>query len=171
MATKGQDTSSEVNETAVLRAAQGLTQETSLFAVPNGNGEDVQTLTPVQWQAIGLLVSGKRQVDIAQELDIAPETLSRWKQSPVFAAACNFAVRESYTAALGELRDARSEAIAALRKLITDEYSDERLRLQAAKTVLALGLELDAGALELETTPAKVASERLKQLRWAHYDL
>jgi hypothetical protein len=164
LAGKGQK-STNVNEYQVLYAAQELTQEADIFAVQEDEGEEAPALTPQQWQAIGLLVSGKRQVDIAQELGIAPETLSRWKAQPVFAAALNLALRESYAATLGELRDARAEAVGVLRELMNSDSVDDRIRLAAAKAVLSAGLQVDVSALSLPTTPAEVANDRLAAKR------
>lgn len=169
MARKSQEKSNYVNEYTIAKAAQQLNTEAHIFAVLGEDGEEAPPLTPQQWQAIGLLVSGRRQVDIAEELDIAPETLSRWKAQPVFAAALNLALRESYAATLGELRDARSEAVGVLRGLLESE--DERTKLAAAKSILSVGLQVDAGALALPTTPAEVARRRYEAQNTFSFDV
>jgi len=99
---------------------------------------------------------------VAQELGVTPETVSRWRALPVFQAALNMAIRDSYQATIGSLRDAKTEALGVLCDLLQAE--DERLRLSAALSVLRLHLQLDAGALQLSTTPADVAEDVLDRL-------
>lgn len=107
------------------------------------------------WQAIQLLVAGRRGIDVAEELAVTQETVSRWRASPVFAAALNMALRDSYMSTIGAIRDARTDAVDVLRSLLASE--DERVRMAAALAILRLHLQLDAGALQLPCTPAGVA--------------
>lgn len=146
---------------AVLKAAATFTDEADVYRTVDGDAETA-LLQPHQWQAIQLLVSGARGVDVAQELGVTPETVSRWRALPVFQAALNMAIRDSYQATIGSLRDAKTEALGVLRELLQAE--DERLRLSAALSVLRLHLQLDAGALQLSTTPADVAEDVLDRL-------
>ncbi len=163
--------STNVNRTefarTALRAAQVLDSEADVFAVMNEeNGAAV--LTAQQWQAINLLIIGKRQADIAQELDVSQETLSRWKALPVYVAALNMAVRDCHAATIGQVRDIASEAVDALRGCL--QSADERVRLSAALALVKLHLQLDATAPALPTTPASIANERLRQIRSAELD-
>lgn len=151
---KIQQTSSFVRDT-MLRSALTLTSDDA-YDPENG-------LSAQQWQAIAQLVSGRRQRDIAQDLSVTEETLSRWKNSPLFAAALNVAIKESYDATVGDMRDAARDAVGVLRD--TMRSSDEKLRLQAALAVLRLSLHLDASVGSLATSPADIARGELKERR------
>lgn len=140
---------------AVIHAGLQLDSETDVYRPEEDAG-----LTAQQWQAVGLLVAGKRQVEIAQELGVTQETVSRWRNGPLFAAALNLAVRDAYAATIGEVRGLVRDATAALRESLYSE--DERLRLSAALAVLRLHLQLDSGAPGLPTTPADIAG-RMKR--------
>lgn len=140
----------------VERAALALDSAADVYRTEEDAG-----LTAQQWQAVALLVAGKKQVDVAEELDVTQETVSRWRNSPVFAAAVNAGVRESYTAMIGDVRDARTDAMRVLRECMRSE--DERLRLSAALATLRLSVQLDAAALALPVSPADVARESLRQ--------
>lgn len=133
-----------------------LTDEASVYAAPVDGDADTLALSPIQWAAIAMLVAGKRGCDVAQELDVTQETVSRWRAQPVFVAALHLALRDSYESTIGRVRDARTDALDVLCALLHSE--DERLRLTAALAVLRLHLALDAGVLRLPTTPAAAAT-------------
>ncbi len=148
---------------AALRAALQLDSESDVYheLPPDGaeDGAGTPVLSPVQWQAIRLLVAGRRGVDVATECGVTPETVSRWKSAPLFAAAYNQVLRESHTATVGELRSVAQDALSVLRESLTS--TDERLRLTAALSVLRMSLQLDAGAVSLPVTPKDVARAEL----------
>lgn len=121
------------------------------------NVNDENKLTPQQTLAVQLLVAGKKQVVIAGELDIAQETISRWRSNPAFAVALNAGVKDAYESTIGSLRDANTDAVKVLRDLLDNRQP--RIRLSAAKSILGLHLQLDAGTLELPTTAAAIESE------------
>jgi predicted transcriptional regulator len=154
-----QEMSRESARQAVLDAAMVLDAEADVY-----RPEEEAGLSAQQWQAVALLVAGKKQVEVAQELGITQETVSRWRNGPLFAAALNLAVRDSYAATIGEVRGLVKDAIAALRESMYSE--DERLRLSAALSVLRLHLQLDSQAPSLPATPADIA----RQVRKADYD-
>lgn len=131
----------------VLKAHTELTED-DLYSEEHG-------LTAQQWQAVALLVAGRRQVDVAQELDVTPETLSRWKTLPTFTAALNGAVRDAYEASVGQVRESAREALDVLQDLL--HSSDERVRLQAALHVVQLHLKLGENVHTLLVSPADVA--------------
>ncbi len=151
----------------LLRTAQTLESEADVFTIMNEQ-TGAAVLSPLQWQAIGLLVAGKRQADIAREIDVSEESLSRWRNSPIYAAALNQAVRDSYSSTIGLVRDAVADAVMAIRGCLQSE--DDRVRLAAALALVKMHITLDAPALELPTTPAQIAGERLKQLRNTELD-
>ena len=168
---RSQQTSTELTRTqsrqVVLRAARQLDTEADLYReLPTDGAEDgagVAVVTPQQWHAVRLLVAGKRGVDVAQECCVSAETVSRWKASPLFAAALNLALRESYSATVGEIRGIAQDACTVLRESLCS--TDERLRLSAALAVLRMSLQLDAGAQALPTTPALVAEAEQQEIQ------
>jgi hypothetical protein len=112
-------------------------------------------LTGQQVTAIGQLVTGRRQSAIAAEIGIAEETLSRWKAEPVFQAALNLAVQESFMAVVGKTRAAATMAIDTVISL-AQSATDEKTRLSAALQILRLHSMYDVGAPSLPTTAAEV---------------
>jgi hypothetical protein len=153
-----QQKSTEVNEKGthnLLHLAQDLDSESDVHGAT--------VLSPQQWQAISLLVAGKRQADIAREIDVSEETLSRWRNSPIYGAALNQAVRDSYSSTIGLVRDAVADAVMAIRGCL--QSGDDKVRLAAALALVKMHIELDGAAMALPTTPSKVAQiqERSKQ--------
>ena len=113
-------------------------------------------------------MSGKRQADIAREIDVSEETLSRWRNSPIYAAALNQAVRDSYSSTIGLVRNVVGDAVEAIKSCLQSE--DDRVRLSAAVTLIKLHLQLDSTAFELPTTPAAIADQRLQHMRSVEID-
>jgi hypothetical protein len=144
----------------VERAALVLDSEADVY-----RSEEDAGLTAQQWQAVAMLVAGKKQVDVAEALGLTQETVSRWRNSPIFAAAVNAGIRESYTAVIGEVRDASTDAVKVLRECMQSE--DEKLRLSAALATLRLRVQLDTTALTLPATPADVARESMQRRNMA----
>ncbi len=165
-----QKMSTEVNELDtrnLLHQVQKLDSEADVHTVMNME-TGATALLPQQWTAIGLLVSGKRQTDIATEIGVSQETLSRWRNSPVYMAALNQAIRDCYAGTIGLVRDAVADAVMAIRGCLQSE--DDRVRLAAALALVKMHVTLDAPALELPTTPAQIADERLRSLRNTELD-
>ncbi len=142
----------------VLRVAMTLKDEADVYREEEDAG-----LTAQQWQAINMIVSGMRHVEIAEELGVRPETLSRWKNDVRYQAALNLAIRENYAAVAGKVRDAASEAVDILRELL--DNGDPRVRLSAALSVLRLHGNYGEGVEKLPTTPADVARRELTNRR------
>ena len=120
------------------------------------------TETPLsgqQAQCIGQLATGRRQSLIAAELGIAEETVSRWKNEPVFQAALNAAIQESYMAVVGATRTAATEALDTVISLMQNA-TDERTRLSAALQLLRLHSAYDAGAPTLPTSAGLIAHQQ-----------
>lgn len=117
---------------------------------------------PQQVMALSLLLAGRTQREVANVLDIAEETISRWKHSdPVFIAAYNEGCRALYDASLVELLDLRRDAIKALKDTVNDEqkrpgYADRRL-----KAAIAI-LKMPAPAIG-DTDPKDIAQQLASQ--------
>jgi hypothetical protein len=156
-----------MNSYHLLQAAQTLDSEADVYTVMNEE-TGLTVLSPQQWQAIGLLVAGKRQADIARELNISEESLSRWRNSPIYAAALNQAVRDSYSSTIGLVRDAVADAVMAIRGCLHSD--DDRVRLAAALALVKMHITLDAPALALPTTPARVADVQLRSRQMSELD-
>ena len=149
----------------LLRTALVLDREEHIFADEADAG-----LTAQQWQAIAMLAGGARQIDVATQLDVRQETVSRWKTDVRFQAALNLAVKEHYAAIEGIVRSAASEAVDVLRE--TMKSDDPRLRLSAALSVLRLHTGYTVDVSSLPTTPADVAREEMHERdRKARQDL
>jgi len=132
--------------------------------------EDEAGLTAQQWRAVQLLVSGMRQVDVANELDMAQETLSRWRSQPMFAAALNATIKDCWRTTVDEVRQVASEAVDVLRSCL--KSGDDKVRLRAALAVLDLHQRLHADIDELPVTPADVArQQRRQQAEKRHRDM
>lgn len=151
MRNKSQLVSTQGERTQALRAYLSMTQD-------DLHGEN--GLTAQQWQAVQLLVAGRRQVDVAKELDVTEETLSRWKALPTFTAALHLAVRDAYESNLGTVRESAREALDVLRDLLKSQ--DEKVRLQAALSVVRLHLDLSQNVTSLPVSPADVARSLLQ---------
>lgn len=140
----------------LLRTALVLDKEEYIFLDEADAG-----LTSAQWTAIAMLAGGARQIDVATQLDVRQETVSRWKTDVRFQAALNLAVKEHYASIEGIVRSAASEAVDVLRE--TMKSDDPRLRLSAALSVLRLHTGYTVDVSSLPTTPADVAREEMHE--------
>lgn len=147
-----------------LKELQALDSEADVFRVTNAETGD-QMLSAQQWVAIAMLVAGRRQSDIATEIGVTQETLSRWRGNPIYIAALNIATRDAYLCTIGMIRDSASAAIEALRSCL--QSKDEKVRLAAALSLIKLHLQLDANAMQLKTTPGRIANDRLRRMQMA----
>lgn len=153
MVKKSQEPAKWQIKEAVIKAAFELDSEEDVY-----RPEDRAGLTAQQWQAIALLVAGKRAVDVAEELGCAAETVSRWRANPLFAAAYNATLRDIRVSHVAEVRSLMGDALKVIRdRLLYSE--DDRVCLSACMAVLRLGLQVEPDAQQLPTTPADVARQ------------
>ena len=111
-------------------------------------------------------MAGRRQVDVAQELGVTEETVSRWKTLPTFTAALNMAVRDAYEGTLGKVRTVAQDALDVLQELLKSQ--DERVRLSAALSMLRLHMQLSANVHALPVAPADIARRLLEDEKHAN---
>ena len=90
-------------------------------------------LTPQQQQALDLLLAGKTVTETAAALDVARETVSRWKHRDAgFVAAYNQGLLSAWEAGHKRLLDARAKAIDRLTDLLDEEDPQTVLKAAAA---------------------------------------
>lgn len=108
-------------------------------------------LTPQQLEAVDLLLSGKTVTETAAALDVARETVSRWKNAdPGFKAAYNAGLLSSWEASHKRLMDARARAIDKLTGLLDNE--DPQIVLKTA----AVLVKVDMPQPDVEVSPARI---------------
>jgi hypothetical protein len=107
-------------------------------------------LEPKQLEALDMLLSGATVTDAAAALDVARETVSRWRNSdPAFMAAYNAALQSAWDATHGRLLAARGKAIDRLADLLDSE--DQATALRAAVAIVRLDLPRPDGSTDAAT--------------------
>ena len=102
-------------------------------------------LTPQQIQAIDLLLLGKTVTETAAALDVARETVSRWKhKDAAFQAAYNVGLLSAWEASHKRLLDARTKAIDKLSTLL-DKEEDPQTVLKAAAALVRIDIPKPTG--------------------------
>ncbi len=94
-------------------------------------------LTDTQRQGAALAAAGWQGVDIAAELGVRPETVSRWRRLPAWLAAVESYSRERRAKLNDRAVALAGDALAELESLL--HYgADPHIRLRAAVSVLTL---------------------------------
>lgn len=107
------------------------------MAVSTKSKQDQQSeLASKAEQAAILLASGKTGREVAKEVGIAAETLSRWKATPEFQAIANRYRHEYLEAARDASRSAVISAFGVLVEIMQDTTQDAGDRIKAASKVL-----------------------------------
>ena len=96
------------------------------------------SVTPKQTQAVGLLVAGINILEVADQLDVAPSTIHRWRKCPAFRASLNQATGDVLSASLALATTARLKAIQTLVDAMTDSDFPPADRIRAAGIILTL---------------------------------
>lgn len=99
-------------------------------------GSQALVLSSKVEQAAILLASGKTGREVAKELGIAAETLSRWKSTPEFQAVANRYRHEYLEAARDASRAAVISAFSVLVEIMQDSTQAAGDRIKAASKVL-----------------------------------
>jgi hypothetical protein len=97
----------------------------------------LQKITSKQMKAIYMLASGATVREVASQLKMHRETLSRWQRQPVFTHKLEQVMREAEEGMKTRLISLMDTSISALTKGITSTYSDPK-HIQMALNVLKL---------------------------------
>lgn len=111
-------------------------------------------LTATQLRAARLLARGATGIETARVLDIAPETVSRWRREPAFTAELRRAIE------LGKDGDPRTRvealtprALDALEAVLTNAKTDPALKVRAAEVLLSFAAVFQEPAPALKPDP------------------
>ena len=88
-------------------------------------------ITPAQQTAIELMLQGIKQTDIAEQIDVAAETISRWKLDSNFVAALNGARLARWESTQAALDNLAEQAIDSLTELLQSD--DSKVRIESLK--------------------------------------
>ena len=97
----------------------------------------IDGLTDQQREGARLAAAGWRGVDIAEHLDVAPETVSRWRQKPEYIAAIEAVLSEARAETVGRLADLTDKALDVIDEMLEYQY-DKSLKLRAAVALLQI---------------------------------
>lgn len=97
----------------------------------------IDGLTDQQREGARLAATGWRGVDIAEHLDVAPETVSRWRQKPEYIAAIEAVLSEARAETVGRLADLTDKALDVIDEMLEYRY-DKSLKLRAAVALLQI---------------------------------
>src|ERR1022692_3601314 len=127
---------------------------------------NVSKLTPKQEEAVLALLTNQGVDNAARAVGIAPRTLYRWMNEPVFDKAYRKARRDAFGQGTARLQQASSAAVSSILKIMVDQHAAASTKLRAAELVLTHG----AKAIEIEDVEARVselerAAEETKKTR------
>ena len=83
-----------------------------------------------------LIAAGTPVAEVAVELGVRPESVSRWRRSPVFQEKVHELIRERYGATLNQAASLIPEALTALDQAL--HHADWNIRVKAALGLLRL---------------------------------
>jgi len=89
----------------------------------------------------------------ARAVGIAPRTLYRWLNEPLFDKAYRKARRNAYGQGTARLQQASGAAVSSILKIMLDPHAAASTKLRAAELVLTHG----AKAIEIEDIEARVS--------------
>ena len=97
----------------------------------------IDGLTDQQREGARLAAAGWRGVDIAEQLGVAQETVSRWRKKPEYVAAIEAILSEARLAVAGRMADLTDKALDVVEDTLDYKY-DRRVKLRAAIALLQL---------------------------------
>ena len=122
---------------------------------------NVSKLSAKQEEAILALLTSQGVDHAARAAGIAPRTLYRWMNEPLFDKAYRKARREAFGQGTARLQQAAGAAVSSVLKIMVDQHTPASTKLRAADLVLSHG----AKAIEMEDIEARVAElERATEL-------
>lgn len=95
-------------------------------------------INAVHQEAIVLIASGLNNKRVAKQLDIAQETVSRWKSDYNFRALLNQQLNSNHQFNQNKLRSLTSTALSTIEQVMTDEDAPHRDRMTAALKIIEL---------------------------------
>ncbi len=111
-------------------------------------------------RAAELLVAGSTATEVANELEVSRETVSRWKSDPEFIARLNELRNEATNVAREKLRGLVARSVQVIEEVLADPDSPPKVRLDAAFRVLdRCGLDR-VGAGEGSEDPEEIEKNR-----------
>lgn len=112
-------------------------QEVELIEPPKMTSTRADQLSPQKHKCIDMMIEGHQQREIAVEIGVTPETISRWKRQTTFAREYNKRAKEVNAGGIAILR---SNYVDACQKLaeIAFEPNGDRLQMEACKTIIKL---------------------------------
>ena len=126
-------------------------------------------LTPSQVRAAGMLATGMRAREVSKELKVAPETVSRWRQTtPEFEALINLLLQETIDATRAGLHDLSAQATVELGKLLKSKCEATRIKaIQLIFDTVSARFDLKGTDGHLVTDPDTIAESRASNARMA----
>lgn len=94
-------------------------------------------LSPKQYKAICMLVAGYEINEVAQAIGLTRVVVSRWKKEAKFQAQLDEAIFKVYDSAIAELIAGADYAAKELIKIIQDEETPVKVRVNAIQTLLS----------------------------------
>ncbi len=95
-------------------------------------------ITAKQMQCIILMAEGLSNVDIAKELSITAETISRWKADFTFQAELNKLLGDNQNHAQNKLRNLNDTALKTIEEIMIDAEASHKDRLTACLKILEI---------------------------------
>lgn len=93
-------------------------------------------LSPAQAHGVAAVLGTRSLEDAAKLAGVTTRTIRRWCSLPAFQAALVTSRRQTFMQALDELRVAASEAVGALRRIVTNPETPAGVVVQAAHAIL-----------------------------------
>jgi hypothetical protein len=111
----------------------------------------IDGLTDQQREGARLAAAGWRGVDIAEHLDVAPETVSRWRKKPEYVAAIEAILSEARSEVAGRMVELTDKALDVVEQTLEHPF-DRALKLRAAVALLqisGIGRAMQTGTTRL----------------------
>ncbi len=126
-------------------------------------------LTAKHHLAISFLASGLNNKETAEEIDVTPEAISRWKADFDFKAELNSLLKVAQEEAQNKLRSLSSLALSTIEEIIQDIDLPAKDRLNASIKVLEL-MNVKAGVIG-STNASVLKSEKEQSELLESYNL